>query len=409
MDDYLPNYYLPDCDVTVLSPPGGTAVPAREAAARAMANPHGPHLAELVSPDETVAIVVTDVTRATPDDVLLDVLLAELDDGDVPRENVSVVLGLGLHRPMTDDEIADALGDHADLAENHDADAAIEVGSVEILDGDSVAIECNPTVADADRVLSTGMVEPHQYAGFSGGAKTVVIGAGGGSLIRYTHGPDLLSREGVRLGRIEANPFRELLDEAGDVVGLDFCLNVTHGPQGILGASAGYHRAVVADLAETAKESLSVPVEDEYDAIVAGVPEAKAANLYQATRAATYAVLGDRNPLRSDGRVVVPADMPEGAGEGKGEKRFYDRLAGTTDAAALYDELRAGYEPGAQRAFVVARVLRDHDVYVTGSEHPEIVEDCLMHPRESVEEAVEPGSDVLIVPNALDTLLVRPD
>jgi nickel-dependent lactate racemase len=409
MDDSFPDYHLPDCDVTVLSPPGGTAVPPREAAECAMADPHGPNLAELVSPDETVAVVVTDVTRATPDDVLLDVLLAELDDAGLPRENVSVVLGLGLHRPMTDEEIADALGEHADLAENHDADAAIEVGTVETPDGDSVPIECNPTVADADRVLSTGMVEPHQYAGFSGGAKTVVIGAGGESLIRYTHGPDLLSKEGVRLGRIESNPFRELLDDAGDVVGLDFCLNVTHGLQGILGASAGHHRAVVVDLAETAKESLSVPVEDDYDAMIAGVPEAKAANLYQATRAATYVALGDRSPLRPDGRVVVPAEMPEGAGEGKGEKRFYDRLAGATDATALYDELRAGYEPGAQRAFVVARVLRDHDVYVTGSEQPEIVENCLMHACESVEEALEPGSDVLVVPNALDTLLVRPD
>lgn len=401
------DYSLPDCDVTVLEPPGGTAITPREAAERAVENPHGPRLAELVFPDETVAIVVTDVTRATPDDVLLDVLLAELEAAGVPPERISVVLGLGLHRPMTDEEISDALGEHAALAENHHADAAVEVGTVEPPDGGTVPIELNPTVADADRVLSTGMVEPHQYAGFSGGAKTVVVGAGGESLIRYTHGPETLSQEGVRLGRIVDNPFRELLDEAGDVVGLDFCLNVTHGPQGILGASAGYHRDVVADLAETAKEVLSVPVENEYDAVITGVPEAKAANLYQATRAATYVVLGDRNPLREGGRVVVPADMPEGAGEGKGEQRFYDRLVGANDAASLYDELRAGYEPGAQRAFVVARVLRDHDVYVTGSEHPDIVENCLMHACDSVSDAVESGSDVLVVPNALDTLLVR--
>ncbi len=409
MHDSLPDYSLPDCDVTVLSPPGGTAVSPRKAAEQAVANPHGPKLANLVSPDESVVIVVTDVTRATPDDVLLDVLLAELEKADVPRGNISVVLGLGLHRPMTDEEIENALGEHADLAENHDAEATIEVGTVEAPNGEAVPIELNPTVADADRVLSTGMVEPHQYAGFSGGAKTVAIGAGGESLIRSTHGPDLLSQSSVRLGRIEDNPFRELLNEAGDVVGLDFCVNVTQGPQGILGASAGYHRDVVADLAEVAKEALSVPVEDDYDAVLAGVPEAKAANLYQATRAATYVVLGDRNPLRPGGRVVVPAAMPEGAGEGKGEKRFYDRFDGASDPGQLYDEMRSGYEPGAQRAFVVARVLREHDVYVAGSEHPEIVEDCLMHARDSIEDAIEPGSDVLVVPNALDTLLVRGD
>ncbi|WP_266077947.1 lactate racemase domain-containing protein [Haladaptatus caseinilyticus] len=403
MDDF--DFSLPDCDSTVLEPPGGSAVDPREAAEQAVENPHGPHLAEIVSSDETVAIVVTDVTRATPDDVLLDVLLSELSDAGVPREQITVVIGLGLHRPMTDEEIASALDEHADLAENHDADSAVEIGRVSAGASD-VPIELNAVVADADRVLSTGMVEPHQYAGFSGGAKTVAIGAGGESLIRYTHGPDMLSHDGVRLGRIEDNPFRETLDRAGDLLGLDFCLNVTHGPQGVLGASAGHHRDVVADLAEIAKEVLSVPVEGEFDAVVAGVPDAKATNLYQATRAATYVVLGDRNPLRSGGRVVVPAELSEGAGEGRGERRFYDRLAGASDPASLYEELRSGYEPGAQRAFVVARALRDHDVYIAGSDHPTIVEDCLMNARESVADAVDPGSDVLVVPNALETLLV---
>src|SRR6056297_2449853 len=208
----------PDCDVTVVEPPGGTPVDPREAAEAAVADPHGPCLRDRVDPDDDVAIVVTDVTRATPDDVLLDVLLDELRDGGVDREQVSVVLGLGLHRPMTDAETADALGDHADLAENHDADESVTVGTV-----DDCPVELNPTVADADAVVSTGMVEPHQYAGFSGGAKTVVIGAGGEPIIRHTHGPEMLAHEGVRLGRVDGNPFRETVDRAGDVVGLDFC------------------------------------------------------------------------------------------------------------------------------------------------------------------------------------------
>jgi hypothetical protein len=102
----------------------------------------------------------------------------------------------------------------------------------------------------------------------------------------------------------------------------------------------------------------------------------------------------------------VPAELPEGAGEGTGEQRFYERLSGAESAAALYEEMAEGYEPGAQRAFVVARVLRDHDLWITNSEHPEIVEDCLMHATERVEDAVESGSDVLVVRDALSTLLV---
>ncbi|MFC7133733.1 MULTISPECIES: lactate racemase domain-containing protein [Salinibaculum] len=392
---------LPDCDVTVCEPAGGEAVDVRTAAEQAVADPHGLPLSSRVDPDDTVAVVVTDVTRATPDDVLLDVLLDELSRAGVVREQVTVVLGLGLHRPMTDAEIEVALGEHADLAVNHDPAATVEAGTV-----DGCTIELNERVAAADVVLATGMVEPHQYAGFSGGAKTVVIGAGGESQIRYSHGPEMLARDGVRLGRIEDNPFREFVDRAGDVVGLEFSLNVTHGPAGIMGASAGDPRAVVADLAATAREALSVAVDDGYDAVIAGVGAPKDANLYQATRAATYVVLGAHNPLGEGGRVVVPAALPEGAGEGTGERRFYERLSTAKSADALYEEMRQGYEPGAQRAFVVARTLREHDIWMTNSQHPDIVEDCLMHATPAVEDAIEPGSRVLVVPGALSTLLV---
>jgi nickel-dependent lactate racemase len=397
-------FSLPDCTVTVAEPAGGDAVDVTAAARDAVAAPHGPRLADAADGDDNVVIVVTDVTRATPEARLLDVLVAELGRAGVDRDQVTVLLGLGLHRPMTEAEIEASLGEFAPLAVNHDPDATVRVGTV-----DDCPIEVHRRVADADLVVSTGMVEPHQYAGFSGGAKTVAIGAGGESLIRYTHGPDLLSRDGVRLGRIDGNPFRDVLDRAGDVLGLDFCLNVTRGPAGVLGVSAGRPRAVVRELADVASEALSVPVADEYDAVVAGVGAPKDATLYQTTRAATYVILGDRNPLRPDGRVVLPAELSEGAGEGTGEQRFYRWLSEATSAAALYERMRDGYEPGAQRAFVLARALCDHDVYVTNSRDPAVVEASLMRPAETVPEAVEPGSDVLVVPDGLDTLLVGPE
>ena len=393
---------LSDCSVDVAEPPGGEPVDVRSAAERSVEDPHGPRLADLANPDDDVAIVVTDVTRATPDDVLLDVLRAALAEAGVDRDQISVVVGLGLHRPMSDEELRAELGAHSDLAVNHDPDSAVAVGEV-----DGCTVECNSRVVEADLVVSTGMVEPHQYAGFSGGAKTVAIGAGSESLIRYTHGPELLAREGVRLGRIEENPFRETVDRAGDLIGLDFCVNVTHGPAGILGVSAGRPRPVVSELSDVARESLSVSVDGSYDAVIAGVGAPKDANLYQASRAPTYVALGAHNPLRDGGRLVVPAELPEGAGEGAGERRFYDRLSKAESAVALYEEMKAGYEAGAQRAFVLARVLCEHPVYVTNSEAPDVVEACLMRARESVEDAIEPGSDVLVVPDALHTLLTR--
>ncbi|MFB6073930.1 MAG: lactate racemase domain-containing protein [Haloarculaceae archaeon] len=395
------SFSLPDCSVTVAEPPGGDPVDPTVAAERAMADPHGPPLTARVDPDDDVAIVVTDVTRATPDDALLDALLAALRSGGVDREQVTVIVGLGLHRPMTDDEIEAALGEHADLAINHDPDRTVEAGTVE-----GCPIEVHEAVAAADAVVSTGMVEPHQYAGFSGGAKTVVVGAGSESQIGYSHGPEMLARDGVRLGRVADNPFRAFVDEAGRQVGVDFCLNVTHGPAGILDAAAGDPETVVAALADAAREALSVPVADGYDAVIAGVGAPKDANLYQASRAATYVALGAHDPLREGGRIVIPAPLSEGAGAGTGERRFYEWLSGADDADALYAAMREGYEAGAQRAFVVARVLREYEVWITNSEAPEVVESCLLHAAPDVTEAVEPGSDVLLVPDALNTLLV---
>ncbi|AGN00577.1 hypothetical protein L593_03130 [Salinarchaeum sp. Harcht-Bsk1] len=413
---------LPDCDVTVAEPPGGEPVDVPAAAERALDRPLGPSIANRAFPGDDVAIVVTDVTRATPDDVLLDALIGRLTNAGVERSDVTIVVGLGLHRPLTDDEIAEAYGEYADLVVNHDPDEATAVGHIDpavageaergsagALGAQGVPIEVNPAVASADLVLATGMVEPHQYAGFSGGAKTVVVGAGGEPLIRYTHGPELLGRDGVRLGRIEGNPFRDFLDRAGELAGPDFCLNVTHGPSGILDVAAGSPRPVVRELADSAREALSVPVDRAYDAVVAGVGAPKDANLYQASRAATYVALGDRNPLREGGRIVVPAALPEGAGEGTGERRFLEWLSNGSSADAVYEAMANGYEPGAQRAFVLARVLREFDVYVTNSQAPAIVEDCLMRAEETVADAIEPGSDVLIVPDAIDTLLVDPD
>jgi len=389
---------LPDCEVDLAVADGGEAVDPRAAAEAALDDPHGSPIDEVVDAGDDVALVVTDVTRATPDEALV---AAMLDRVPVDRDDVQIVLGLGLHRPMTDAEVRDGLGEYADLAVNHDPDAAVEVGEV-----DGVSVRVNPAVAEADAVLATGMVEPHQYAGFSGGAKTVVVGAGAEPLIRYTHGPEMLAERGVRLGRVDDNPFREFLDRAGDLAGPDFCINVTHGPAGILGAAAGDPRAVVRDLSETAREALSVAVSGEYDAVLGGVAAPKDANLYQTSRAATYVILGATNPLREGGRVVLPARLSEGAGEGRGERRFYDRLSGGATAQAVFDAMREGYEPGAQRAFVLARALRDHEVWVTNSDHPGVVEDCLMRAADAPEDAIEPGSRVLVVPDALSTLLV---
>lgn len=390
-----------DAEVTTATPQGGTPIDVRAAAEAAMESPHGQALADRLSPSASVGIVVTDVTRETPTETLLDVLMRWLSRAGIDRDQVTIVIGLGLHRPLTDAEIRDELGGYADIAVNHDPAEVVEVGSV-----DGCPITLFEPLADVDCLCSTGLVEPHQYAGFSGGAKTAVIGAGGESQIRYTHGPALLGQPGVRLGRIDDNPFRGFLDAAADEIGLEFCINVTRTPAGVIDVAAGDPRAVVETLAETARSALAVAVDESYDAVLAGVGAPKDSTLYQASRAATYIGLGARNPLTPGGQIVIPARLSEGAGQGTGERRFHEWLADADDPASLVEAMRTGYEPGAQRAFVLAQVLRDHPVAITNSSCPDLVEDCLMTAHDTPESALEGAQRVLVVPDALHTLLV---
>lgn len=398
---------LPDCDATVLDPPGGAAVDPRRAAERALDDPHGPALSDLADPSDEV-VIVTDATRPTPDDLLVELLLDRLP---VPRGRASVVLGRGPRGPADEAEVTARLGRHADLAENRAPASAVAVGDV-----DGVPVELHPTVAEADLVLSTGAVQPHPCAGFSGGAEPVAVGAGGAPLIRRVRGPAMVARNGVGLGRLAGNPCRDAIDRAGDLAGAAFCLNLTRGPDAsddrggaALGASAGRPRAVVRDLARTAREALATPVEGAFDAVVAGVPAPMDADLYRACRAATDLILGGRTPLRPGGRVVLSARLPEGAGGGRAARRFRERLrdAATPDAPVGAGRDGDGVGPG--RAALLARALRERDVVVAGSERPDVVEECLLTAAPTVEDAIRPGERVLVVPDAFDALLVDPD
>ena len=89
-----------------------------------------------------------------------------------------------------------------------------------------VPVLVHKTAVEADLLIATGLVEPHQYAGYSGGRKTLAVGAAGEALIAYSHGPAFVDHPGTRLGRIDGNPFHEAVAEAARRAGLRFILNV---------------------------------------------------------------------------------------------------------------------------------------------------------------------------------------
>lgn len=387
-----------------------------EAVRQALAHPvASPRLRDLARPGDRVCIVFTDVTRASPDHLLVPLLLAELEEAGVRDEDITLLCGVGLHRPSTPEEKVAKLGQEVVAryrvvdSEPLNPEVLVDLGTTP----SGVPLSVSRIAYEADLLIATGIVEPHQYAGYSGGRKTVAVGAAGERMIAYTHGPAMLDHPGTRLGRIEGNPFHEAVTEAARRAGLRFIVNaVLDEEHRMVAVRAGDPEAAFAELVAIARQLYEVPVPQQYDVAVAGVGFPKDANLYQATRAASYLQFAPTPVVRRGGFLLVPAPCPEGPGEGVGEQRFFRALQEAEHPQALVEKIRReGLRPGEQRAYIMARVLEEVSVVIVGAEDPEMVRQAKMIPAATMDEALRlvqerlgSSLDVLIVPHALLTL-----
>ena len=365
-----------------------------------------------------VVIAVTDLTRACPDDALVPPLLAELNAGGIPDADITVIVAVGLHRATTDAEKREKLGavtDRVRVVDSNGNDPAMwaDLGPIPPYD---VPGFTQKLVKEADLVVATGIVEPHQYAGYSGGRKTVAIGCCGEPVITATHGMRFLEDPGVRLGRLDGNPFHQTVTEIARRAGLRFCLNVVVDDQErVVAVAAGEPDAVLRELAAKAGAIYTRPIRRQYDIAIAGVGAPKDVNLYQASRAATYLRFAPTPVVREGGAIIIPARLDEGAGEGAGEQRFLRALESAPTPAAVVDTARRHFAGGEQRAVMVALTLAHCQIIVAASAAPEIVRRAKLWAAESIEEALAMAyehigrparASVLLVPRALHTLPV---
>ena len=275
----------------VCSRPVEPVTDADQAISRALAVPVGsPPLRRLARPGSRACIVFTDVTRSSPDALLVPALLGELEAAGVRDQDITLLCAIGMHRPSTPAEKVAKLGEKV-LAryrvidsEPQNPAALVDLG---VTPG-GVPVSVHRAAVETDLLIATGIVEPHQYAGYSGGRKTVAVGAAGEALIAHTHGPAFVDHPGTRLGRIEGNPFHEAVSEAARRANLRFILNVVlDDDKNILMVAAGEPEAAFEELVRFARSVYEAPIPHPFDIAigVAGFP--KDANLYQASRVPT--------------------------------------------------------------------------------------------------------------------------
>jgi nickel-dependent lactate racemase len=371
-----------------------------------------------------VVIAVTDATRACPDHILLPPMLEALHGAGISPEAITILVAIGTHRPSTDAEKRAKLGeDIVDRYEVIDHDPYDQNELRDVWRHDSgVVFRVNRRAIEADVLIATGIVEPHQYAGYSGGGKTIAIGCANEAVIEYTHGPAFLDHAGTRLATIVGNPFQDAVREVARRAGLDFVANVVKNTDGgIVDIRYGAPEPVHDELARLAGSFMTSSIPHQMDIAIAGVPAPKDANLYQVSRAASYLQFAPTPVVKPGGVIIIPARCEEGVGAGPGEQRFAKAMRDPGGPAAIIADAREhGIKAGAQRAYVMAQVLQDIDVIIAGAEHPEALSDLGFGFAPSVETALnrvayatngeEKGKhSLLLVPHALQTLpIVNP-
>lgn len=327
--------------------------------ARALSEPLGaPKLRMLVRPGERVAILIDDHTRATPTARILPPVLEELLHGGVRPEDITILITHGTHRLSTDEEVRAKVGEATARRfriEQHrctDEQNQAFVG----LTSRGTPVWVNRTVLEADRRIGIGHIGPSPYAGYSGGYKLILPGVAALDTINANHS---LVPLGFRRPGCVDTPCRLDIDEAGQMVGLDFVVDVVLcQDEQMARAFAGAPEDVFREGVALARKVHEVAVPPDIDiAVTAGYPYDL--DLYQAVRAVEYADA----VVRPGGSILLVAACPEGIG---GDD-FYHLMA---DSSKRPDDFlrdvarRNGMVTFAVLGYALARIKAEKHLYI---------------------------------------------
>lgn len=348
---------------------------------RALAEPIGaPKLEEVVKPGEKIAIVTSDITRPCPTWQIMPALLRHLYAAGVKREDITLVFALGSHRHHTPEEMQHLAGD---LAYNEitcvdsNPDDCINLGVTK----SGTPVDITRVVAEADRRICLANIEYHYFAGYSGGAKSIMPGVSNRAAIQSNH--SMMVRPEAHAGRLAGNPIREDIEEAAAICGIDYIVNVVLDEhkqiiKAVAGDVTAAHRAGCAFLdmlyrKEIAKKADIVLVSQ------GGAP--KDLNLYQTQKALDNA----KHAVRDGGVIVLIGSCKEGLGE----KTFQQWIEEATCPKDLIDRVQADFKLGGHKAAAIAMVLENADVYLVSEMPEELTKKCFLTPFSSAQQALD--------------------
>jgi lactate racemase len=401
---------LPTDRTTVVTPRHRAAVAdAAQAVRAAIAAPvAGPPLAALVRPGQRVAISVCDITRPQPRPVMLRAIL-EVLDGVIRPEDIVVLIATGTHRANTPEELVAMLG--ADVVGrcrvvNHDArdrSSLVDLGMV----GD-VPVYLAREWVEADLRITTGFVEPHFFAGFSGGPKMVAPGLAGIDTVLELHNARRIGDPRATWGVVEGNPVHDAVRAIAAATGVDFAVDVLlNDEQAVTRAFAGALLPMHAAARDVARSEAMQAVDGRFDIVVttnSGYPLDQ--NLYQAVKGMSAAA----TVVRPGGTIVCAAECRDGVPD---HGSYGELLAARSTPAELLEMIASSPTtiPDQWQVQVQARVQALARVLLRADGlSPERVRAAHLEPIDDVQETVErllaadPRARVCVLPQGPQTI-----
>ncbi len=368
-------------------------------------------LAELVKAGDTVTVVHTDITRATPNDRILPVLLDELESAGVARKNITLLNGLGTHRPQTEAELRAMLGDR--VVDNyrclqHDCnDDANLVSLGKTTLGHPVRV--NRFYMEADARILTGFIEPHFFAGFSGGPKAVMPALSGAESVITNHSLHMIAHPGASWGVTEGNPIWEEMREVALLTNPTFLINVTlNASRQITGIFAGDMMAAHAKGCAFVEENAMVGVEKPYDIVIttnSGYPLDQ--NLYQSVKGMSAAA----QIVRQGGTILIAAACEDGL---PAHGRYTALLAEAGSPRGVLDliSLPGFFSQDQWQVQTQAQIQLKADVYVySDGLTDEQIQKALFIPCRSIEQTLAqlqkkygPQARICVIPEGPQTI-----
>jgi len=362
-----------------------------------------------------VCLVISDITRPIPNKTILPPIIERLKTAGVSADNLVLAVGSGSHRPQSSDELAEMLGQEIlgkfkVVAHNCvEKEKMVDIGKTS--QGTHVAL--NKVVADADIRVLTGLIEPHNLSGFSGGRKSILPGVSSIETITENHSSDKLDNPKCVAGVLEGNLIHEDMEEAAKMVGVDFILNIVSNFDGNIA------KVVCGDLVKAHREGVSccydaskVVVPEPADTVIVASGYPWDQNLYMTINGPNRIVHSPKPVLRKGGTIIVVAECSEGVG--KAHAPFYELL---TKSSSIDDVLAKTCNPDffikdKWEAHLWARILERYEVVVvTGGITANELKKAFMRRASSLDEAVEyaldkhgPDAKILSLQNAIKVI-----